>query len=332
MPAALAHPMQRRFDFALRTARTAAPAGWLQRDDVAMGTAIRVELWHDDARAGEAAAQAVFDEMHRVDRAWSPHKAGSELTRINREAGRRAVPLSEEGFALIERALAFSALTDGAFDISYAAVGRLFDYRTGQAPDAATLAAAQARVGWRGLELDRRAKTLRFARDGMCIDLGGFAKGFAVDNAAALLARRGVRHAFVAAGGDSRVIGDRRGRPWGLAIRDPRGSATDHVAVLPLVDTAVSTSGDYERCFIAAGGERVHHLIDPASGTSATRSRSVTVLGPDGLHCEAWSKALFVRGPAEGLALLERAPGLDAVIVDAQGALHVSSGLQNLAS
>jgi thiamine biosynthesis lipoprotein len=269
--------------------------------------------------------------MHRIDRAWSPHKAGSELSRINREAARRAVPLSEEGYTLLDRALAFSEATEGAFDISYAAVGRLYDYREGRAPDAQALAAARACVGWRGLELDRRTKTLRFAREGMCIDLGGFAKGHAVDNAAALLARRGVRHAFVAAGGDSRVIGDRRGRPWGLAIRDPRGAVTDHVAVLPLEDTAISTSGDYERCFIAPGGERVHHLIDPARGSSATRARSVTVLGPDGLSCEAWSKALFVHGAAAGLALLARHEGLDAVIVDADGALHLSPGLQSLA-
>jgi FAD:protein FMN transferase len=322
-----AHPMQRRFDFALRAPRTAAPAGWLQRDDVAMGTAIRVELWADDARAGEAAAQAVLDEMHRIDRAWSPHKASSELSRINREAGRRAVPLSEEGFMLIERALAFSALTEGAFDISYAAVGRLYNFREGRRPDAATLAAAQALVGWRGLELDRRARTLRFAREGMCIDLGGFAKGHAVDNAAALLARRGVRHAYVSAGGDSRVIGDRRGRPWGVAVRDPRREG-EVVAVLPLADTAISTSGDYERCFVDAG-ERVHHLLDPATGRSATAARSVTVLGPDGLSCEALSKAVFVRGVEAGLALLARVPGTDAVIVCAEGRLHSSPGLQS---
>ncbi len=332
MLSALAHPMQRRFDFATRTPRAVAPAGWIRREDVAMGTAIHVELWADDARAGETAVQAVFDEMHRIDRAWSPHQPASELSRINREAGRRAVPLSEEGYLLIERALAFSALTDGAFDISYAAVGRLYDYRQGRRPDAATLAAAQTLVGWRGLELDRRAKTLRFAREGMCIDLGGFAKGHAVDNATALLLRRGVRHAYVSAGGDSRVIGDRRGRPWGVAIRDPRSTdAGDAVAVLPLEDTAISTSGDYERCFVDAG-ERVHHLIDPATGASAGRARSVTVLGPDGLSCEALSKALFVRGPAAGLALLAQVPGLDAVIVDAEGALHVSPGLQNLSN
>lgn len=318
------HPMQLRFDFARRRPQAAA-AGWVQRDEAVMGTTIHVELWADEQRAGEAAAAAVIDEMHRIDRCYSPHKPASELSRINREAGRRAVPLSEETFRLVERALAFSALTDGAFDISYAAVGRLYDYRERRRPSAAERAAAQALVGWRGLELDRRAGTLRFARDGMCIDLGGFAKGHAVDNAAALLTRRGVRHAYVSAGGDSRVIGDRRGRPWGVAVRDPR--AEDAViAVLPLVDTAIATSGDYERGFDEAG-ERVHHLIDPATGESARGARSVTVLGADGLVCEALSKAIFVRGAAEGFALLARVPGTDALLVDAEGRLHASPGL-----
>jgi len=312
-------------------ARMPAPApGWLQRDDVAMGTAISVALWADGAAQGEAAAQAVMAEMHRVDRAFSPHREDSELSRINRHAataGAGALALSEEACGLIARALALSELTEGAFDITYAAVGRLYDYRRGLQPDAAALARARACVGWRGLELDRRAGRLRFARPGMCIDLGGFAKGHAVDRAAALLAAHGIRHAWVSAGGDSRVLGDRRGRPWGVAVRDPRRPGAI-VAVLPLQDASVSTSGDYERCFINAQGQRVHHLIDPASGRSANGLRSATVVGPDGLVCEALSKALFVRGVREGLALLARVPGADAVLVCDQGRLHASPGLQ----
>jgi FAD:protein FMN transferase len=315
MLSSFAHPMQRRFDFALRQSgapRAVAPAGWTKRQDSAMGTSITVELWAEDARAGESAAQAVCEEMHRIDRLWSPHKPSSELSRINREAGRRAVPLS--------------------FDISFAAVGRLFDYREGRRPDAATLQAAQGLVGWRGLELDRRAKTLRFAREGMCIDFGGFAKGHAVDNAAAILHRRGIRHAYISAGGDSRVIGDKRGRPWGVAVRNPRSpDAHNVVAVLPLVDTAISTSGDYERCFFD-GGERVHHLIDPATGISASRVQSVTVLGPDGLVCEALSKAVFVLGAERGLSLISKVNGTDAVVIDAQGRLHASAGFEGLSS
>jgi FAD:protein FMN transferase len=336
MSFAPANPNQRRFDIAGRSAWDAgaslAPAGaWVQRDEAIMGTAIHVELWADDARLGQEAAAAVMEEMHRVDRAMSPHKAQSELSCINRDAAQHAVPLSEEMFGLIERALHFSKLTSGVFDISYAAVGRLYDYRLRLRPSAHDLARAQALVGYQGLLLDPARRTLRFARPGMCIDLGGFAKGHAVDRAALLLQRRGIRHAIVSAGGDSRVMGDRRGRPWSVAIRDPR-RAGENVAVLPLEDVSVSTSGDYERFFDddgVDGAERVHHLIDPATGKSAQGVHSVTVLAPDGLCSEALSKAVFVLGTKKGLALIESLHDVDAVVVDAQGVLHASSGLLN---
>ena len=259
-------PIQRHFDFSRRTQR--APAGWVVREEAIMGTAIRVELWAEERHAGEAAAAAVMEEMHRVDRAMSPHKPTSELCRINREAGHQAVLLSQEMAHLVARAIDFSRLSDGAFDITYAAVGQLYDYRRRVRPGSAQLDAARALVGWQHLQLDPVARTLRFARNGMRIDLGGFAKGHAVDNAVALLARRGIRHAYISAGGDSRVLGDRRGRPWSVAIRDPR-RAGEVVAVLPLEDASISTSGDYER-FFEDGSERVHHLIDPATGTVPT--------------------------------------------------------------
>ena len=295
-----------------------------------MGTAIRVELWSEDRDEADAAIAAVMAEMHRIDAAMSPHKADSELSRINRDAARAAVPLSAEMARLLERALAFSALSDGAFDISYAAVGHLYDYRAGIAPGDAVLAAARAAVGWRHLRLDRAAPSLRFAREGVRIDLGGFAKGHAVDNAAAILAGRGVAHAVVSAGGDSRVIGDRRGRPWSIAIRDPR-RAGGVVAVLPLVDTAISTSGDYER-FFERDGVRCHHLIDPRTGRSPGAVTSVTILAPDGLTAEALSKAVFVLGVDAGLRLVESQRGVDAVVIDAAGRLHYSCGLLDAGS
>jgi thiamine biosynthesis lipoprotein len=185
---------------------------------------------------------------------------------------------------------------------------------------------ARAAVGYRHLQLDMRARTVRFAVAGMRIDLGGFAKGHAVDNAAAILRHRGIRHANVSAGGDSRVLGDKRGRPWTIGIRDPR--ASDRMAaVLPLEDVSISTSGDYERYFVDAGGERCHHLIDPATGRSPHGVHSVTVLADDGLTTEALSKTVFVLGVERGLRLIESLPGVDAVVVDAEGVLHYSSGL-----
>ena len=300
-------------------------AGWMKREEAIMGTSIVVELWADERAAGEAAISAVMDEMHRIDRAMSPFKEDSELSRINREAHQAPVPVSAEMARLIVRAAEFSELSGGAFDITYAAVGHLYDYRNRVRPSDEELEKARAAIGWRGLVLDSQARTVRFARPGMRIDLGGFAKGHAVDNAAAILRRRGIAHAMVSAGGDSRVIGDRRGRPWTIGVRDPR-RPSQVAAVLPLEDVSISTSGDYERYF-DADGTRFHHLIDPATGKSPREIQSVTILADDGLTSEALSKIVFVSGVERGMALVESQSGVDAVVVDAAGALHFSSGL-----
>lgn len=291
-----------------------------------MGTSIRVELWSESRRAGESAIDAVMAEMHRIDRAMSPHHPFSELSRINYMAPHVPVPLSAEMLHLLQRAQHFSELSDGAFDISYAAVGRLYDYHLGRRPTEAQLAEARDAVGWRHVRLDLQARTVRFKHPGTCIDLGGFAKGHAMDNAAAILRRLGIAHAHIAAGGDRRVIGDRRGRPWSIGIRAPRGPV-GMVAMLPLQDCAISTSGDYERCFVE-DGVRYHHLIDPASGRSPDTVQSVTVLGADGLSTEALSKILFVAGLEKGMRLLDQQDGTDAIVVDAAGCLHYSRGLE----
>jgi thiamine biosynthesis lipoprotein len=310
---------------AAATASAPESGRWFSRDEAIMGTAIHVELWGEEPQAAERAIDAVMAEMHRIDRLMSPYKEESELSRINRDACREPVAIGAELFGLIERSLHFSQLSDGAFDITFASVGHLYDYRSGRAPDAAVLARARQAIGWQHLQLDAKRRTIRFGRDGMRIDLGGFAKGFVVDTSIAILKRLGVQHAVVAAGGDSRVMGDRRGRPWSIAIRDPR-DAKRVVAVLPLQDTSISTSGDYERYF-ERDGLRHHHLIDPKTGTSPSSVRSVTILADDGLTSEGLSKCLFVMGLERGMRLIEAQRGVDAVVVDAAGALHFSSGL-----
>lgn len=306
-------------------AHGALAGGWHKRDQAIMGTAISVGLWSEEPAAGVAAIDAVMREMHRIDRAMSPHKADSELSRINRDAAFGPVSLSAEMSRLLQRAHDFAELSEGAFDITYAAVGQLYDYRERVRPTEEALVRARAAVGYRQLALDMANRTVRFGRAGMRIDLGGFAKGHAVDNAAAILRERGIRHAIVSAGGDSRVIGDRRGRPWVIGVRDPR-RAGEMAAMLPLEDVSISTSGDYERYF-DADGVRYHHVIDPSTGRSPSSVHSVTVLAEDGLTTEALSKAVFVLGVDKGMRLIESQPGVDAVVVDAAGALHFSSGL-----
>lgn len=300
------------------------PGHWAHREEAIMGTAVKVELWSEDRAAARAAIDAVMGEMRRIDRAMSPFKPESELSRLNRDAAARPVALSAELFELIARSIEFSELSGGAFDISYASVGYLYDYREGIKPSDAAIQRANAAVGWRHLILDAAKRTLRYAREGVRIDLGGFAKGHAVDRSIAILEHRGIEHAMVSAGGDSRVLGDRRGRPWTVAIRDPRRAGAA-VAVLPLEDVAISTSGDYERYF-EQDGIRCHHVIDPKTGRSPAHVRSVTILAPDGLTAEALGKSVFVMGVEQGLRLVESCPGVDAVVVDAAGNLHHSSG------
>ena len=310
-----------------RRPAVAEPAAgrWFTRDETIMGTAIHVELFNEDEALAAQAIDAVIAEMHRIDAAMSPYKASSELSHINREAGRGPVALSAEMFDLVQRACEFSRVSDGAFDITYAAAGHLYDYRERIRPSDAQLATAREAIGWRNLELDAKARTLRFAHPGTRIDLGGFAKGHAVNNAIEILRGRGIRHAVVAAGGDSRMLGDRTGRPWTIGVRDPRRPG-QVVAVLPLEDAAVSTSGDYERYF-ESDGERHHHLLDPRTGKSAQGARSVTIVGPDGLVTEALSKTVFVLGPERGLPIVESFEGVDAVVIDTTGRLHFSAGL-----
>jgi len=302
-----------------------AHAQWLSREDAIMGTEIRVELWADDRAAGEAAIDAVMEEMRRIDREMSPFKPESELSRINREAADHPVPISAEMFDILSRSIEFSKMSGGAFDITFSSVGFMYDYRRHIKPTDAEIAKALPEINYRYILLDAEHRTVKFARHGVRIDLGGIGKGYAVDNCIALLKKRGITHALVTAGGDSRVLGDREGRPWMVGIRDPRRK-DNVVAVIPLINSAISTSGDYERYFIS-NGVRYHHIINPKTGKSATGVHSVSVIGPDATTTDGLTKPVFILGPEKGLKLIESVPGVDAVVIDAQGRMFYSSGL-----
>jgi len=304
---------------------SAARAEWHAREEAIMGTRISVELWHEDPVAAASAIDAVLAEMHRIDELMSHYKPESQLSRINREAAGAAVPVDRELAELIVRALEFSELSDGAFDITYASVGYLYDYREHLRPSEAEIAAALPAINWRNVVVDRAASTVRFLRPGVRIDLGGIAKGYAVDRCIELLRGRGIANAMVSAGGDSRLLGDRRGRPWVVGIRHP-DDRERVIARIPLEDTAISTSGDYERYF-DEGGVRYHHIINPRTGRSATGVRSVTVIGPDATLTEGLTKSVFIMGPERGIALVETQPDADAIVVRSDGKVFYSKGL-----
>jgi thiamine biosynthesis lipoprotein len=203
----------------------------------------------------------------------------------------------------------------------------MYDYRRHIKPTEEEIERALPGINYRHILLDAKRRTVKFARPGVRIDLGGIGKGYAVDNSIVLLRKRGITRAIVTAGGDSRVLGDRGGRPWMVGIRDPRRK-DGMVAVIPLVNSAISTSGDYERYF-EEDGVRYHHILNPKTGRSATGVRSVSVIGPDATTTDGLTKPVFILGPEKGLKLIESIPGVDAVIIDADGRMFYSSGLQN---
>lgn len=291
-----------------------------------MGTEVSVLLWHDDAATGEEIVEQIFAEADRIDRLMSTYKDDSRISEINRLAAMESIVAGDELFQLIRRSLDISVLTRGAFDITYDSVGQHYDFRNRQRPDEATVEAERQLIDFRFVELDQAAGTVRFREEGVRINLGGIAKGYLVERGVSILRSRGVQNGIVTAGGDSRLLGDRRGQPWMVGIRDPRADGEVAISV-PLEDEAISTSGDYERYF-EEGDTRYHHIIQPSTGEPASGVHSATVFGPDAVITDALSTSVFVMGVDQGLRLIATLPDYESIVIDEDGRIFYSDGLQ----
>lgn len=290
-----------------------------------MGTRVEVQLWHDDADvAAELLAEAMA-EFDRIDAAMSTYRETSEISLVNREAAARAVPVTAELYALTELSLNLSDITGGAFDITYDSVGQLYDYRERQRPDAEAIDAGLEAIDYRYVILNPEDQSIRFRQHGVRINLGGIAKGYSVESVISLLRESGIESAMASAGGDTRLLGDRRGKPWVVGVRDP-DDEEGLVTRLGLVDEAVSTSGDYERFFIE-DGVRYHHILNPGTGRSASSVRSVSIVGSDATMTDGLSTSVFVLGAKQGIALIETLEGYEAVVVDNDRGVRFSTGL-----
>ena len=304
----------------------AAQAAWQDRTEAIMGTRVYVQVWSEDAAKGNEAMDAVMAEMRRIDNLMSHYKPESQLSQINQRGNTEAVQVDKELFDLIKLSTHYSQITEGAFDITYASVGYMYDYPNHIHPSETQIKSALPAINWHNLLLDEAHHTVRFEHPGMKIDLGGIGKGYAVDRGIDILKARGFEHALVTAGGDSRFLGDHMGRPWLAAIRHPDNPELV-VTRIPLTDSAVSTSGDYER-FFDENGVRYHHIIDPHTGHSANKVRSATIIAPTATQSDGMSKTAFVLGAEKALEIINRMPEYDAVFVTPEGKVLYSNGLR----
>ncbi|MCC6849163.1 MAG: FAD:protein FMN transferase [Deltaproteobacteria bacterium] len=278
-----------------------------------MGTIARVTLAEPRGEAFEAA----FATLRRVDAAMSLYRPESGLVRVNLHAARHAEPVDAELFECLARARALSELTDGAFDVTVLPLLR----RWGAYRELAHLPPGRVdAVGWGGLLLDAATRTVRFGREGMAVDLGGIAKGYALDRAGAALLDAGARRGVLDLGGNLLLLGAGPEDGWRIAVRDP-ARPEDGVGTLVLDrDLAVSTSGNYARDFAVEGWRTPSHVYDPRTGRPVAADLAVTVWAPDAATADAFSTALLVLGPRGAADVLARAPGVGALFVDDGGA------------
>jgi thiamine biosynthesis lipoprotein len=296
-----------------------------------MGSEVRVSVWTDRATDARAAMAAVFAEFDRLDALLSVWKADSDVARINAAAGRAPVRVDRETIHILRTAQQVSDWSEGKFDVTFGTLSDVwkFDHdRDNRVPSRAEIAARLPLIDYKAVVIDDGNSTVLLSRAGMRIHLGGIGKGHAVDRAAAILRGGGFGDFMIQAGGDLYVAGTSGQGPWRLGINDPRGAPGDSFAVVELSDATFSTSGDYERFFIK-DGVRYHHILDPETGDPARGCVSVTIVSASAILADAMSTAVFLLGPEKGMALIERRPDLQAVIVTASNQVLVSSGLRD---
>ena len=308
-------------------ASAAEPADYATRSFEAMSTRVDVVAPADHVQRVALITSRVFTEVKAQMSEWRP---GSPLSAVNQAAGREPVEIPLAVRAVVRRGLELGRITGGAFDVTWAALWGLWDFRaaTPKVPDAAEIRRRAALVDFREVRLDEAAGTVALPRAGMKLGLGGIAKGHALEVAAGRLSKAGLSSFAISAGGQIVVAGGRGGRPWRVGIRDPRGPASEQFATIEIVAGSVSTSGDYERFFVR-DGVRYHHILDPRTGWPSRGVRSAPVVADDATLAAALSTALMVLGVHNGLPLAERLAGVDAVMVADGGKVHVTTGLRD---
>jgi thiamine biosynthesis lipoprotein len=293
-----------------------------------MGTFAHIKAIAKDPHTAKKCVQVAFAELQKVDRRMSDYKSDSEISKVNKDAAKRSVKVSASTFEVLQKSVEFGKLSEGAFDITIAPLTELWRSaaESNSVPTEAEISEARSKVGYEKLILDANEMTVRFAVDGMKLDLGGIAKGYAIDKAIEAMQTAGAVGGMVDVGGDIRCFGKppRGKNTWRIGLEDPTepqggdqtlASAAGRVLlVLKLTNAAVATSGGYRR-FVLIEGKRYSHIMNRVSGESAEGLSSVTIIAQNATDADALATAVSVMGPEKGLALIEKIPNTEAILI-----------------
>ena len=294
-----------------------------------MGSGFQVTVVVKDSAEANRVINLAVDEITRIEKLISSWNPNSETSEINSNAGIKPVKVSQELFSLIERSKNISGLTDGAFDISYASMDKIwrFDGSMKRMPSKEEIKSSVAKVGFQNIILDAEHSSVFLKEKGMKIGFGAIGKGYAADQAKALLQKNNVQAGIINASGDMNTWGRQpNGEEWTVAITNPLNK-TKAAAILPITNGAVVTSGNYEK-FVQFNGTRYSHIIDPRTGYPATGILSVTVFAPKAELADALATSVFVMGIETGLNRINQLPKIECIIIDEKGKVITSDNIE----
>ena len=305
------------------------PGEPVSRSEMWLGTVTSVVI--HDSRFPTAVLDRVFERVEEIQWRMTINEPDSEVSLVNAAAGSHPVRVSPDTFEVIERSLEYARYTNGAFDPTIAPLVKLWDIgsESERVPSESEIQAVLPLIDYTVVELNPDNFEVYLPVAGMSLDLGGIAKGYAVDEAARILIDAGIRYALVDFGGDVYTIGSRPdGNRWRIGIQDPVNTARGRfVGIVEQTDTSIVSSGDYERYFVE-DGVRYHHILDPDTGhPSRSGLVSVTIQAPRAMTSDAVSTGAFVMGLEAGMALVESLPDTEGVFVTEDKEVHLSSGL-----
>lgn len=300
---------------------TAANAQVLrQRTTTLMGSRFDITIVSDSAENAEKYIDTAIAEITRIENFLSDWKPDSEVSAVNRNAGIQPVKVSRELLELTQRAIGFSELSNGAFDVSFAAADRIwkFDGSMTELPSPEKISESVRLIGYRNIIIDPKNSTIFLRKKGMKIGFGALGEGYAADLTKNLLLKKGVTAGIINGSGDMNTWGQQPdGQPWNVGITNPMNK-NKVFAIIPLRQPAVTTSGSYEK-FAFIGGKRYAHIINPKTGYPASGLSSVTVFGNSAEQCNGFSTMLMVLGKDAGLSLLKKFPSLQCIMVTDSG-------------